>query len=446
MTLRFGTDGVRGPAGTELDSPAVRALGLSVAACLNTDLVVVGRDTRQSGPELMQALIEGLRTGGLEILSLGVAPTPAVAHIAHLEGAAGAVVSASHNPWSDNGVKLFGPGGRKLTEEVQERVQTAWASFPRAESLTNGPVSNDIEDSRWVESLVASVPSGALSGLRLIVDCANGAVSGLAPIVLTQLGADVSEIHGHPNGRNINKGCGSTQPADLQRAVIAAEADAGLAFDGDGDRVVVVARDGSLLDGDHLLAVCAVDLLERGGLSGLTVVVTPMANLGLRRGLAARGIATYEVPVGDRHILEAMESGGWALGGEQSGHIIFGELATTGDGILTGVQALYAACRAGRPLGHLAAELVEQVPQVILSVRVDRPGDEIVAEVSDDVDVARMELGDGGRVLVRPSGTEPVVRVMVEALKSTVAIAIADRLCAAIQRRCDHKPSGAEFT
>ncbi|MEE2768429.1 MAG: phosphoglucosamine mutase [Actinomycetota bacterium] len=443
MTLRFGTDGVRGPAGAELDGPAVRALGLAAAAHLNTDRVVVGRDTRQSGVELMQALTEGLRAGGLGILSLGVAPTPAVAHMAKLEGAAGAVVSASHNPWTDNGVKLFGHGGRKLTDEIQTGVQADWEAFPRTEGPIHKPISDDIEDCRWADALVTSVPSGALSGMRLILDCANGATTGIAATILARLDADVSEIHAHPDGRNINEECGSTHPADLQRAVVAAQADAGLAFDGDGDRVVVVAGDGSLLDGDHLLAVCALDRLTRGALPGSTVVVTPMANLGLRRCLAAQGIATHEVPVGDRHILEAMESGGWVLGGEQSGHLVFGDLATTGDGILTGIQALDAARRAGRSLGDLAAELVEQVPQVLLSVRVNRPGDEVVAEVADDVVVARMELGDGGRVLVRPSGTEPVVRVMVEALDGTVAAAVADRLCAAIRRRGDHRPMGA---
>jgi phosphoglucosamine mutase len=223
--------------------------------------------------------------------------------------------------------------------------------------------------------------------------------------------------------------------------VVERTADAGLAFDGDGDRVVAVASDGSLLDGDHLLAICAVDRLERGVLHESTVVVTPMANLGLRRGLAARGIAVHEVPVGDRYILEAMESGNWVLGGEQSGHLVFRDLASTGDGILTGIQALDVARRAGQPLGDLAAQLVDRVPQVLVSVPVDRPGVEVTAEVADDVVVAAMELGDGGRILVRPSGTEPVVRVMVEAVDAALATAVADRLCVAV-RRCDGHGSG----
>ena len=315
MVLSFGTDGVRGPVGSQLDGPAVRALGLAVAHRLDADRVIVGRDTRHSGPELARALAEGLLRGGLDVVSLGVAPTPAVAHVARLEMAAGAVVSASHNSWTDNGVKLFSPGGLKLTDEVQTAVQAEWGLLGRIDGPTDSTVPEDAVDNRWADALVASVAPGALSGLRLVVDCANGATSGVTAAILARLGAEVSEIHATPDGRNINQRCGSTHPDDLQRAVVERAADAGLAFDGDGDRVVAVASDGSLLDGDHLLAICAVDRLERGLLHGSTVVVTPMANLGLRRGLAARGISVYEVPVGDRYILEAMESGSWVLGG-----------------------------------------------------------------------------------------------------------------------------------
>jgi len=441
MVLSFGTDGVRGPVGSQFDGPAVRALGLAVARRLDADRVIVGRDTRQSGPELARALVEGLLRGGLDVVSLGVAPTPAVAHVARLEMAAGAVVSASHNPWTDNGVKLFSPGGLKLTDEVQAAVQAEWGVLGRIDGPTDRSVPEDAVDNRWADALVASVAPGALSGLRLVVDCANGATSGVTAAILARLGAEVSEIHATPDGRNINQRCGSTHPDDLQRAVVERAADAGLAFDGDGDRVVAVASDGSLLDGDHLLAICAVDRLERGALHGSTVVVTPMANLGLRRGLATRGISVYEVPVGDRYILEAMESGSWVLGGEQSGHLVFGDLATTGDGTLTGIQALDAARRAGRSLGDLATHLVDRVPQVLVSVPVNRPGVEVAAEVADDVAVAAMELGDGGRILVRPSGTEPVIRVMVEAVDATLAAVVADRLCAAV-RRCDGHGSG----
>ena len=438
MPLNFGTDGVRGPVGSELDGPALRALGLAVARRLDAERVVVGRDTRHSGPELARALAEGLQSGGLDVVSLGVATTPAVAYVARLEMAAGAVVSASHNPWTDNGVKLFGSGGRKLTDDIQAAVQNEWEALSRVDEPTEGLILDDAVDDRWADALVASVAPGALSGMRLVVDCANGATSGVAAAILTRLGAEVLEIHSDPDGRNINEGCGSTYPGDLQQEVVERAADAGLAFDGDGDRVIAVASDGSLLDGDHLLAICAVDRLERGVLHGSTVVVTPMANLGLRRGLAARGIAVHEVPVGDRYILEAMESGSWVLGGEQSGHLVFGDLATTGDGILTGIQTLDAARRAGQSLGDLAAQLVDHVPQVLVSVPVGRPGVEVTGEVADDVVVAAMELGDGGRVLVRPSGTEPVVRVMVEAVDAAVAAAVADRLCAAIRRRDGH--------
>lgn len=248
MVLSFGTDGVRGPVGSQLDGPAVRALGLAVARRLDADRVIVGRDTRYSGPELARALVEGLMSGGLDVVSLGVAPTPAVAHVARLEMAAGAVVSASHNSWTDNGVKLFSPGGLKLTDEVQTAVQAEWAALGRIDGPADRSIPEDAVDNRWADALVASVTPGALSGLRLVVDCANGATSGVTATILARLGAEVSEIHATPDGRNINQRCGSTHPGDLQRAVVEQAADAGLAFDGDGDRVVAVASDGSFLD------------------------------------------------------------------------------------------------------------------------------------------------------------------------------------------------------
>ena len=382
------------------------------------------------------ALAEGLSEGGLQVVSLGVAPTPAVAHVAAADGVAGAVVSASHNPWYDNGVKLFSAGGRKLDDVVQSAVQAAWDAEPRRDGGGGSSSWSDDPDGAapWADAVASSVGNGSLSGMTLVVDCANGATSAFAADVLTRLGADVAVLHVCPNGRNINEDCGSNHPGDLRAAVVEAGADAGLAFDGDGDRVLAVAGDGSLLDGDDLLAICAIDRYQRGGLPGGTVVVTVMANLGLRRTLVDHGLTVHETAVGDRYVLEALEANGWVLGGEQSGHVVFRDLATTGDGLLTGIQALDAARRSGQTLGERATELMVRVPQVLHAVPVSSDGAAVVAAVADDLALAEAELGDTGRVLVRPSGTEPVVRVMVEAYDTAEASEVADRLVAAVER------------
>ena len=398
--------------------------------------MVVGRDTRESGLGLSLALAEGLSEGGLQVVSLGVAPTPAVAHVAAADGAAGAVVSASHNPWYDNGVKLFSAGGRKLDDVVQSAVQAAWDAEPRRDGGGGSSSRSDDPDGAapWADAVASSVGNESLSGLTLVVDCANGATSAFAADVLTRLGADVAVLHACPNGRNINEDCGSNHPGDLRAAVVETGADAGLAFDGDGDRVLAVADDGSLLDGDDLLAICAIDRYQRGALPGGTVVVTVMANLGLRRALVDHGLTVHETAVGDRYVLEALEANGWVLGGEQSGHVVFRDLATTGDGLLTGIQALDAARRSGQTLGERAAELMVRAPQVLYAVPVSSDGAAVVAAVADDLALAEAELGDTGRVLVRPSGTEPVVRVMVEAYDIAEASEVANRLVAAVER------------
>jgi len=416
----------------------VRALGRAAADLLGSDRVFVGLDTRESGPGLSRALAEGFAAGGLDVVQLGVVPTPAVAHVAAAEGAAAAMVTASHNPWWDNGVKLFSAGGLKLDDAIQAAVQEAWDALPVLEGSPAAVGWSDdpaVEGAqRWVDAVVGSVRPGALDGLAVVVDCANGATSGIAGPALERLGADVTVIHSEPDGRNINDGCGSTHPAALQAAVTAIGADAGLAFDGDGDRVLAVGHDGTLVDGDDLLAVIGVDRHERGLLPGSTVVVTVMANLGLRRALADNGIAVLETAVGDRYVLEALEAEGLTLGGEQSGHVIFRDLATTGDGLLTGIQALDAACRAGRTLGERVAELVVRAPQVLHSVPVERDGEALVDLLASQVATAVAELGDLGRVLVRASGTEPVVRVMVEAFDMGRASAVADHLVEAVKR------------
>ena len=433
MALRFGTDGVRARADTVLTESVVRALGRAAAGQLGADVVVIGHDTRASGEALSRALAEGFLEGGVEVRQLGMAPTPAVAHAAAVDGIAGAVVSGSHNPWTDNGVKLFAAGGHKLDDAAQVELQASWDETPGLDA-SGRAVPEPVSDDRWAEAVASSVDAGALVGLALVVDCAHGAMSTVAPVVLEHLGAEVTVLNATPDGRNINHLCGSMHPEGLQRAVVDAGADAGLAFDGDDDRVFAVGADGALLDGDHLLAASGIDLHERGLLADDTVVGTVMANLGLRRAFGACGISFHETAVGDRYVLEALEANGWTLGGEQSGHLIFRHLATTGDGLLAGIQALDAARRRGRTLGEWATELVVKAPQVLRAVAVEGSGEMVVEAMADDIATAGDLLGDEGRVVVRPSGTESVVRVMVEALDAELARRLADELCAAAQR------------
>ncbi len=433
MALRFGTDGVRARADTVLTESVVRALGRAAAGQLGADVVVIGHDTRASGEALSRALAEGFLEGGVEVRQLGMAPTPAVAHAAAVDGIAGAVVSGSHNPWTDNGVKLFAAGGHKLDDAAQVELQASWDETPSLDA-SGRAMPEPVSDDRWAEAVASSVDAGALVGLALVVDCAHGAMSTVAPVVLERLGAEVTVLNATPDGRNINHLCGSMHPEGLQQAVVDAGADAGLAFDGDGDRVVAVGADGALLDGDHLLAASGIDLHERGLLADDTVVGTVMANLGLRRAFGACGISFHETAVGDRYVLEALEANGWTLGGEQSGHLIFRHLATTGDGLLAGIQALDAARRRGRALGAWTTELVVKAPQVLRAVAVEGSGEMVVEAMADDIGTAGDLLGDEGRVVVRPSGTESVVRVMVEALDAELARRLADELCVAAQR------------
>jgi phosphoglucosamine mutase len=416
-----------------LTESVVRALGRAAAGQLGADVVVIGHDTRASGEALSRALAEGFLEGGVEVRQLGMAPTPAVAHAAAVDGIAGAVVSGSHNPWTDNGVKLFAAGGHKLDDAAQVELQASWDETPGLDA-SGRAVPEPVSDDRWAEAVASSVDAGALVGLALVVDCAHGAMSTVAPVVLERLGAEVTVLNATPDGRNINHLCGSMHPEGLQRAVVDAGADAGLAFDGDGDRVAAVGADGVLLDGDHLLAACGIDLHERGLLADDTVVGTVMANLGLRRAFGACGISFHETAVGDRYVLEALEANGWTLGGEQSGHLIFRHLATTGDGLLAGIQALDAARRRGRTLGEWTTELVVKAPQVLRAVAVEGSGEMVVEAMADDIATAGDLLGDEGRVVVRPSGTESVVRVMVEALDAELAHRLADELCVAAQR------------
>jgi phosphoglucosamine mutase len=382
---------------------------------------------------LVAALAAGLASAGADVVDLGVLPTPGVAFHAQARGWPAAVVSASHNAWTDNGIKLLASGGRKLTDPLEHAIAVNLTAPGPPPSPIVGRITRAIEPvTPYVDHLVGALDGRRLDGVRVVLDCANGAASAVAPAAFRAAGADVIVVAAEPDGTNINDGCGSTHPSALQDAVVVAGADAGLAFDGDADRVVAVAGDGALVDGDHILAICAADLHARGRLRGDAVVVTVMSNLGLRRALAARGIGSVETPVGDRYVLEAMEQGGLVLGGEQSGHIIFRELATTGDGVLTGLVLLDAVTRSGRPLGALAAAAMTRLPQVLRNVAAPSDAASTPAVVAA-VAAAEAELGETGRVLLRPSGTEPLVRVMVEAPTEGQAVAVADRLSAAVR-------------
>ena len=390
---------------------------------------------------LEAALVAGLTAEGVDAVLLGVVPTPTVAFASRCLDAPGAVISASHNPFADNGIKFFAAGGRKLPDELEAAVEADLAARLDGTTVASGREGGAVGVARegtelidaYVEHVVATVDAAdALGGLEIVVDCSNGAASELGPRILRALGAAVTVINASPDGTNINAGCGSTDPAHLQAEVVARGAAAGLAFDGDADRIIAVDEHGDLVDGDQILAVCAVDMAARGALAGNAFAITVMSNIGLRRAMAERGITLVETPVGDRHVWAAMEEHGLALGGEQSGHVIFAEHAETGDGILTGVLLLDAVRRSGATLSELAG-VVTRFPQVLLNVRVgDRAGLDGADAFWNEVRAVEAELGDAGRVLVRPSGTEPVVRVMVEAATDEQARALADRLAAAL--------------
>jgi len=438
--VRFGTDGIRGVANVDLTPEIALAVGRSAARVLG-DRFVVGRDPRRSGPMLEAALVAGLTAEGVDPVLLGVVPTPTVAFASRLLDVPGAVISASHNPFADNGIKFFAAGGRKLPDALEAAVEsdlaarldgTTVASGREGAAVGTAGEGTDLIDA-YVEHVVATVDgTDGLGGMEIVVDCSNGAASELGPRILRALGAVVTVINASPDGTNINAGCGSTDPAQLQAEVVARGAAAGLAFDGDADRVIAVDERGALVDGDQILAVCAIDMAARGALVGNTFAITVMSNLGLRRAMAERGLALVETPVGDRHVWAAMEEHGLALGGEQSGHVIFAEHAETGDGILTGVLLLDAVRRSGASLSELAG-VVTRFPQVLLNVRVgDRAGLDGADAFWAEVRAVEAELGDAGRVLVRPSGTEPVVRVMVEAATDEQATELADRLATAL--------------
>jgi phosphoglucosamine mutase len=441
MTLRFGTDGVRGVANVELTPELVLGLGRAAAQVLGTDVpFIVGRDTRRSGPMIEAALVAGLCAEGCDVELVGILPTPGVAALAAARHAPAAMISASHNPFPDNGVKLFAAGGRKLTAVAEENVEMELGALIGSRSIagdsgagvgTARPLPGARDE--YVTGLVGALGDRTLDGLRVVIDGGHGAAFEAAPEALRRLGAGVEVHNVEPDGTNINAACGSTDPSSLRAAVVASGADAGLAFDGDADRVIAIDEHGDIVDGDHMLCIAAIDLASRDALRGNAVVVTVMSNLGLRHALTGRGIEVVETPVGDRHVISALAERGLALGGEQSGHIIFADYATTGDGTLTGIMLLDAMARTGRPLSALAA-VMTSFPQVLRNVRVADSATLDAAALDTAIAAGIAELGDDGRVLVRPSGTEPVVRVMVEAASAGQADLVAARLVDAVEQ------------
>lgn len=426
MSRLFGTDGVRGLANKEITAELALALGSAAAGVLQSRAseeerrpkAIIGRDPRLSGDFLNAAIMAGITSAGVDVTDLGILPTPALAFLAGSEGADLAVmVSASHNPMPDNGIKFFGPGGYKLDDEVEDAVEVA-LSGPRMRPLGAevGSIHIDpggaIDD--YIDHLLASTDVN-LKGLRIAVDSANGAASEIGPRVLREAGADVVVINSSPDGRNINDQCGSTHPEQLQAVTVVSEAHFGVAFDGDADRCLAVDHTGALINGDMIMGLLASAMKTQGDLAADTLVVTVMTNLGLLLAMQEAGIRTIQTDVGDRHVLEAMRTGGFNLGGEQSGHIILGDYATTGDGILTALHLAAHVQQAGLPLAEMVKPF-PQLPQVLLNVAgVDKTKTYSTPQIAQAVAHAEERLGDTGRVLLRPSGTEPLVRVMVEA-------------------------------
>ena len=438
MARIFGTDGVRARANGDLLTPefAVR-LGRAVVTVLREEgvsrpAVGIGRDPRWSGPMLEAGLVAGITAAGGDAVRLGVVPTPAVAYLTATDGLhAGAVISASHNPVEDNGIKFFGGDGFKLTDAEEDRLEEILQGEDGSASPTGTGLGRVFENpagvGRYVEHLVA-VGDTDLAGLRIVVDTANGAASQVAPQVYRHLGADVVALHAAPDGANINAGCGSTHPEVICDAVRAHGADLGIAHDGDADRLICADHTGVEVDGDVILAILAREAHRAGSLAGGSVVTTVMTNLGFRQAMSRLGIGVGTTAVGDRYVLEAMRTEGYNLGGEQSGHLISLDHATTGDGILSAVRLLGTVRTTGQPLAELR-EVMTRLPQVLVNVRdVDRGGLMDADEVWLAVAEVENQLGDSGRVLVRPSGTEPVVRVMVEAPSADAAQQAADRL------------------
>ena len=419
MAGRFGTDGIRGPVGSVVDDRLALGLGRAVGHLLVGDgrSVLLGRDTRRSGEMLGAALAAGLAASGVDVVDLGIVTTPCLVHASTDDRhSVGIMVSASHNPAPDNGLKVV-VEGRKATDEIEtelDRLIDDTSEIPFRSNAELGRIRADREPVEVYGRFLRDIAGDAFVGLRIAVDCANGSASAIAPGLFRSLGAEVTVLFDAPNGVNINDGCGSTHPERLAETVAAAGLDVGLAFDGDADRLMAIDERGELVDGDAVMGICALERLASGTLRNQLLVATVMSNGGLERAIAEAGGRMLRTPVGDRHVFEAMERDDAVLGGEQSGHIIFRDRATTGDGLLTAIELVRSIRAADRPLSELAGR-IPRLPQVVINSAVRRREDwgqdrEFMAAVER----ATQQMGDRGRVLVRPSGTEPTIRIMVE--------------------------------
>ena len=430
--LHFGTDGVRGVAIDELTPELARDLARATSRVLQPVAVVIGRDTRESGPALEKAIIDGCAAEGVPVYLLGVAPTPAVAFASERNGWVGIAITASHNPWADNGIKVFASGGVKLDDAEQIEIERVWHAL----TAEPAPVAlGTVHDASHIVAEYAThrfnIIGGSLAGLSVVLDCAHGAMSSVAAEVFHVAGASVEVINASPNGRNINEQCGATSPQALAQHVIATRADLGIAFDGDGDRLMAVTATGRVIDGDYLMAIAALDLSSRGLLRNKGVAVTVMSNLGFHHAMRNHDVDVVVTPVGDRNVLVALDEYDFVLGGEQSGHIVHRAHATTGDGLLAALVLCEYLVRSKETLDE-AVTIMETYPQVLINVRTENRVHDPVADIASQVAAAEKELGDEGRILVRASGTEPLVRVMVEAANESLAHSTAEALALAL--------------
>jgi len=441
MGRLFGTDGVRGRANADLTVELAMSVAVSAAHTLaerdrtHPPVALVGRDPRASGEMLEAAVVAGLASAGATVIRLGVLPTPGVAYlVGEVNADLGVMISASHNPMPDNGIKLFAAGGHKLPDEIEDAIEAAIGTpFSRPTGAQVGRVHELVDGVEYyIAHLVDRAPH-RLDGLTVVVDCANGAASEVAPAAYERAGARVIAINAEPDGLNINDGCGSTHLEAVRAAVLEHGADVGIAHDGDADRCLAVTASGEEIDGDQIMAILALGMQESGLLTEQTLVATVMSNLGLKLAMQDAGIRLVETKVGDRYVLEALRAGGFALGGEQSGHVVMPAHSTTGDGVLTGLHLLSRVAATGKSLAELAA-VVNRLPQILINVPVaDRTAAAEAADVTAAVSAAMSQLDGTGRVLLRPSGTEQLVRVMVEAPTSELAGEVAERIATLVR-------------
>jgi phosphoglucosamine mutase len=437
----FGTDGIRGTANTEPMTPetalkVAMAVGESLHNGAHKHLVVIGKDTRLSGYMLEPALTAGFITMGMDVVLVGPLPTPAIAMLTRsLRADIGVVISASHNPYADNGIKLFGPDGYKLSDDFEAKIEAGLDKGPlrRAKPADLGRAKRlDDAGGRYIEFVKQSFPKGLrLDGLRVVVDCAHGAAYKVAPTVFWELGAEVFSIGVSPDGLNINRECGALMPEQMRREVLERRADIGIALDGDADRLIVADERGVILDGDQLMALIASNLARGQRLAGGALVATVMSNLGLEHCLAGQGIGLHRTAVGDRYVVEKMRSLGCNLGGEQSGHIILSDYATTGDGLIAALQVLAAIVETGRHASEVC-RLFEPVPQLLRNVRFGQGRPLETRAVKRAIAAAEARLGTGGRLVIRNSGTEPVIRVMAQGEEEALLASVVDEICAAV--------------